>query len=77
MAHDYTPSRAVTALFTALPGAGAFAVNGARPDADSALVSGSAEVKWLSGFSVAATFDGEFSGNVTTYSGKGVFNYSW
>ncbi|WP_249151331.1 autotransporter outer membrane beta-barrel domain-containing protein [Bradyrhizobium liaoningense] len=76
-AHDYNPSRAVTSLFTALPGAGAFVVNGARPDADSALVSGSAEVKWLSGFSVAATFDGEFSGNVTTYSGKGVFKYSW
>jgi uncharacterized protein with beta-barrel porin domain len=76
-AHDHNPSRAVTALFTALPGAAAFAVNGARPDADSALVSGSAEVKWLSGFSVAATFDGEFSGNVTTYSGKGVFKYSW
>lgn len=76
-AHDYNPSRAVTGLFTALPGAAAFVVNGARPDADSALVSGSAEVKWLSGFSVAATFDGEFSGNVTTYSGKGVFRYSW
>ncbi|TPQ36250.1 autotransporter [Bradyrhizobium guangdongense] len=76
-AHDYNPSRAVTGLFTALPGAAAFVVNGARPDADSALVSGSAEVKWLSGFSVAATFDGEFSGNVTTYSGKGVFKYSW
>ncbi|GLR85446.1 autotransporter domain-containing protein [Bradyrhizobium iriomotense] len=75
-AHDYNPSRAVTALFTALPGA-AFAVNGAKPDADSALVSGSAEMKWLSGFSVAATFDGEFSGNVTTYTGKGVVKYSW
>jgi len=75
-AHDYSPSRAVTALFPALPGT-AFAVNGAKPDADSALVSGSAEMKWLSGFSVAATFDGEFSGNVTTYSGKGVVKYSW
>ncbi|WP_283810403.1 autotransporter domain-containing protein [Bradyrhizobium guangdongense] len=76
-AHDYNPNRAVTALFTALPGAAAFAVNGARPDADSALVSGSAEMKWLSGFSIAATFDGEFSGNVATYSGKGVVRYFW
>jgi uncharacterized protein with beta-barrel porin domain len=75
-AHDYDPNRAVTALFTALPGT-AFAVNGARPDADSALVGGSAEMKWLSGFSIAATFDGEFSGNVTTYAGKGVFKYRW
>lgn len=75
-AHDYNPSRGVTALFQTLPGT-SFVVNGARIDADSALVSGSAEMKWLSGFSVAATFDGEFSGNVTSYSGKGVFKYSW
>lgn len=75
-AHDYNPSRAVTALFQTLPGAG-FVVNGARVDADSALVSGSAEMKWLSGFSIAGTFDGEFSGNLSSYSGKGVFKYSW
>lgn len=75
-AHDYNPSRAVTALFQTLPGT-SFVVNGAKVDADSALVSGSAEMKWLSGFSIAATFDGEFSGNVTSYSGKGVFKYAW
>jgi autotransporter-associated beta strand protein len=75
-AHDYDPSRGVTALFQTLPGT-SFVVNGARVDADSALVSASAEMKWLSGFSIAATFDGEFSGNVTSYSGKGVFKYSW
>lgn len=75
-AHDYNPSRAVTALFQTLPGT-KFVVNGARVDADSALVSASAEMKWLSGFSIAGTFDGEFSSNVTSYSGKGVFKYSW
>lgn len=75
-AHDYNPSRAVTALFQTLPGT-SFVVNGARVDADSALVSASAEMKWLSGFSIAGTFDGEFSGNVTSYSGKGVFKFSW
>ncbi len=75
-AHNYDPNRAVSALFTALPGT-AFVVNGARPDADSALVSAGAEMKWLSGLSLAATFDGEFSGNVTTYTGKGVVKYSW
>ncbi len=75
-AHDYDPNRAVTAIFQALPGA-SFVVNGARPDADSALVSASAERKWLNGFSVAATFEGEFSGNVTSYAGKGVVKYSW
>jgi autotransporter-associated beta strand protein len=75
-AHDYNPSRAVTALFQTLPGT-SFVVNGARVDADSALVSASAEMKWLSGFSIASTFDGEFSGNVASYSGKGVFKYAW
>lgn len=75
-AHDYNPNRTVTALFQTLSGT-SFVVNGARVDADSALVSGSAEMKWLSGFSIAAAFDGEFSGNVTSYSGKGVFKYSW
>jgi uncharacterized protein with beta-barrel porin domain len=75
-AHDYNPDRAVTALFQALPGA-SFVVNGARPNADSALVSAGAEVKWLNGFSVAGTFEGEFSGNVTSYAGKGVVKYSW
>nr|WP_235885277.1 autotransporter domain-containing protein [Bradyrhizobium frederickii] len=75
-AHDYNPSRAVTALFQTLPGT-SFVVNGAQVDADSALVSASAEMKWLSGFSIAATFDGEFSRNVTSYSGKGVFRYAW
>jgi outer membrane autotransporter protein len=75
-AHDYNPGRAVTALFQTLPGT-SFVVNGAQVDADSALVSGSAEMKWLSGFSIAATFDGEFSSNVTSYSGKGVFKYAW
>jgi len=75
-AHDYNPDRAVTALFQALPGA-SFVVNGARPDADSALVSAGAEVKWLNGFSLAATFEGEFSGNVTSYAGKGVAKYTW
>ena len=75
-AHDYDPNRAVTGVFQALPGA-SFVVNGARPDADSALVSAGAEMKWLNGFSLAATFEGEFSGNVTSYAGKGVAKYSW
>jgi autotransporter-associated beta strand protein len=75
-AHDTDPNRAVTAIFQALPGA-SFVVNGARPDTDSALVSASAERKWLNGFSLAGTFEGQFSGNVTSYAGKGVVKYSW
>jgi uncharacterized protein with beta-barrel porin domain len=75
-AHDYNPDRAVTALFQALPGA-SFVVNGARSDPDAALVSAGAEMKWLNGFSLAATFEGEFSGNTTSYAGKGVAKYTW
>ena len=75
-AHDYNPDRAVSALFQSLPGA-TFVVNGARGNPDGALVSAGAEMKWLNGFSLAATFEGEFSGNVTSYAGKGVAKYSW
>jgi uncharacterized protein with beta-barrel porin domain len=75
-AHDYSPDRAVAAIFQALPSA-SFVVNGARPDADSALFSAGTEMKWLNGFSLAATFEGEFSGNVTSYAGKGVARYIW
>ncbi|HYW63783.1 MAG TPA: autotransporter domain-containing protein, partial [Bradyrhizobium sp.] len=75
-AHDYNNDRAVTAVFQTLPGT-SFVVNGARANADAALVSAGAEMKWLSGFSLAATFEGEFSGNSTSYAGKGVAKYSW
>lgn len=75
-AHDYNPDRAVSAAFQALPGT-SFVVNGARPDPDSALVSAAAETKWRSGVSLGATFEGEFSNNLTSYAGKGVVKYSW
>ena len=75
-AHDYNPNATVTALFQSLPGA-TFVVNGARGNPDGALVSAGAEMKWLNGFSLAATFEGEFSSNVTSYAGKGVAKYSW
>jgi autotransporter-associated beta strand protein len=75
-AHDYNLDRAVTAVFQALPGA-SFVVNGARGQPDAALVSAGAEMKWLNGFSLMATFEGEFSGNTTSYAGKGVARYTW
>ena len=75
-AHDYDTSRGVTAAFQALPGT-SFVVNGARPNADSALVSAGADLKWSNGFSLATTFQGEFAGHVTSYAGKGVARYIW
>jgi uncharacterized protein with beta-barrel porin domain len=75
-AHDFNPDRAIAATFQTLPGA-SFVVNGARPAADAALVTGSAEMKWIGGWSAAATFDGEFSSVTRSYAGKGVVRYAW
>jgi hypothetical protein len=54
-----------------------FVVNGAAQASDSALVTASAEKKWLNGWSAAATFEGEFSQVTTSYAGKGVVRYAW
>ena len=62
--------------FQTLPGA-CFVVNGAAQAADSALVTASAEMKWLNGWSAAATFEGEFSDVTRSYAGKGVVRYAW
>jgi uncharacterized protein with beta-barrel porin domain len=75
-AHDFNPDRTIAATFQALPGA-SFVVNGARQAADAALVTGSAEMKWLNGWSAAATFEGEFSNVTRSYAGKGVVRYAW
>jgi uncharacterized protein with beta-barrel porin domain len=75
-AHDYNSDRNIAATFQVLA-ASSFIVNGATQARDSALASASAELKWTSGWSVAGTFDGEFSNTTRSYSGKGVVRYSW
>jgi len=75
-AHDYNPDRSIGATFQTLPGT-SFVVNGARRAADSALVTGAAEMKWINGWSAAATFEGEFSNVTNSYAGKGVVRYAW
>ncbi|MES5483026.1 autotransporter domain-containing protein [Bradyrhizobium sp. INPA03-11B] len=75
-AHDFDPSRAVAATFQALPGA-SFVVNGAAQASDSALTTASLEMKWMNGWSVAATFEGEFSSVTTSYAGKGALRCAW
>ena len=75
-AHDYNTDRSIGATFQTLPGA-SFIVNGAAQSADKALTTASAEMKWQSGVSLAATFEGEFSGNSSSYAGKGVARYQW
>jgi outer membrane autotransporter protein len=75
-AHDYDPSRSIGATFQALPGA-SFVVNGAAQASDSALTTASVEMKWRNNWSVAATFEGEFSSVTSSYAGKGVVRYAW
>jgi uncharacterized protein with beta-barrel porin domain len=75
-AHDFNPDRNIGATFQTLPGA-SFVVNGAAQARDAALTTASAEMKWLNGFSLAGTFEGEFSNVTRSYAGKGVVRYAW
>jgi uncharacterized protein with beta-barrel porin domain len=75
-AHDSNTDRVVSPTFQALPGA-SFTVNGAKPSADGALVTAGAEMKWRNGWSVAGTFEGEFSRTTAGYAGKGSVRYVW
>jgi uncharacterized protein with beta-barrel porin domain len=75
-AHNFNTDRNALPTFQALPGA-SFVVNGAAQAPDAALVTGSAEMKWINGWSVAATFEGEFSDVTESYAGKGVVRYAW
>jgi autotransporter-associated beta strand protein len=75
-AHDFNTDRNIAATFQTLPGA-SFVVNGAAQAHDAALTTASAEIKWLNGWSAAATFEGEFSNVTRLYAGKGVVRYAW
>jgi uncharacterized protein with beta-barrel porin domain len=75
-AHDFNSDRNLSPTFQTLPGA-SFVVNGAAPAADAALTTASAEMKWRSGVSLAAVFEGEFSDTTRSYAGKGVARYMW
>ena len=76
-AHDWVTDPSLTAAFLALPGGGAFIVNGATPAHDSALVTAGAEIKLRSGWAVMAKFDGEFANGSQTYTGTGKLRYTW
>ena len=75
-AHNFDGNRSVTATFQALPGA-SFVVNSAAQGREAALVTGSAEIAWLNGWSLSGTFEGEFSNVTRSYAGKGVMRYGW
>lgn len=75
-AHDFNPDRTVVATFQTLPGA-SFVVNGAAMASDAALITGGAEVKWIDDWSVAATFESEYSNVTRSYAGKGTIRHVW
>jgi uncharacterized protein with beta-barrel porin domain len=75
-AHNFNTDRNIMPTLQTLPGA-SFIVNGATQARDAALTTASAEMKWLNGFSVAGTFEGEFSDVTKSYAGKGVVRYAW
>ncbi|MGV7218748.1 autotransporter outer membrane beta-barrel domain-containing protein, partial [Bradyrhizobium sp. UFLA05-112] len=75
-AHDFNPDRSIAATFQALPGA-SFVVNGAAQARDAALTTAAVEMKWLNGWSAAASFEGEFSNAMRSYAGKGGVRYAW
>jgi autotransporter-associated beta strand protein len=75
-AHDFNTDRNIAATFQTLPGA-SFVVDGAAQAHDAALTTASAEMKFISGLSLAATFEGEFSDVTRSYAGKGVVRYAW
>ncbi|MGO4711117.1 autotransporter outer membrane beta-barrel domain-containing protein [Bradyrhizobium sp. 2TAF24] len=74
--HDFNPDRSIAATFQTLPGA-SFVVNGAAQAQNAALTTAAAELSWTNGFSVAATFEGEFSEISRSYGGKGTLRYQW
>lgn len=75
-AHDSNTDRPVTPTFQSLPGS-SFTITGAKPAADGTLVTAGAEMKWRSGWSVAGSFEGEFSRTTDSYAGKGAVRYAW
>jgi outer membrane autotransporter protein len=75
-AHDWVSNPSLDAVFESLPGS-SFVVNGAKPPANSALVSAGAELRVTANWSMLAKFDGEFADGSQTYGGTGTLRYTW
>jgi autotransporter-associated beta strand protein len=75
-AHNFDTERSVSATFQSLPGA-SFVVDGAAQADNAALVTASAETTFANGWSIGATFEGEFSNVTTSIAGQGTVRYAW
>ena len=75
-AHDWQNNSAIEASFIGLPTA-AFAVNGARPAPNQALVTGGVEWRLAKDWTLTAKLDGEFGQGSHTYAATGRLSYAW
>ncbi|GLH81283.1 hypothetical protein SSBR45G_61920 [Bradyrhizobium sp. SSBR45G] len=75
-AHDTNRDATVSATFQTLPGA-SFVTTGARIAADSALLSGVAEVALTSHLTLSGQVDGQFAPSATSWAGTGRIKYQW
>ena len=75
-AHDEISAPNLNVSFIGLPTA-SFAVDGAAPPRDLALVTAGAEWHLANGVSLMAKFDGEFANGSQTYTGTGRLRYTW
>jgi autotransporter-associated beta strand protein len=75
-AHDEVSDPRLNVSFISLPVA-SFAVNGATPARDLALMTAGAEWRFGNGVSVMAKFDGEFAEQSQTYAGTARLRYAW
>jgi autotransporter-associated beta strand protein len=75
-AHNFNTDRNISAIFLTLPGT-SFTVGGAAPAVNTALVSGAAELRLASGWSIGGRFDGEFGRGTSSYAGTGTVRVAW
>ena len=75
-AHDWQSTPELTATFQSLPAA-SFAVNGAKPAADQALITAGAEWRFARNWTLMAKFEGEFGVGAQAYSGTARVSYAW
>ena len=75
-AYDWQSNPALTATFQNVPTA-SFAVNGAKPAPNQALITAGAEWRLAQNWSLMAKFEGEFGAGSETYAATGRINYTW
>lgn len=75
-AHNDTSDAAISAMFQTLPGSN-FVVNGAKPAANAALLSGGAELRLSNNVSLGARLDAELASRAHSYAGTGTLRYTW